>query len=145
MDNYHFHYEIPIRYGDLDPQGHVNNARYATFIEQARVAYLAELGLWNGENFLDLGVIVADVHISYLAPLYYGQFVRVGIKVARIGNKSLVFEYSLVETKSKNEVATASTVMVAFDYHTHQTIPVSASWRKKIATYEGIPEYEQKT
>ena len=37
MSAYHFSYPIEVRYGDLDPQGHVNNAKYLTYMEQARV------------------------------------------------------------------------------------------------------------
>ena len=38
MDDFKFHHPIEVRYSDLDPQGHVNNARFLTFFEQARVS-----------------------------------------------------------------------------------------------------------
>ena len=60
MSTFHFIYPIQIRYGDLDPQWHVNNARFVTYLEQSRFAYLVELGLFDGKGFFDLGLIVAD-------------------------------------------------------------------------------------
>jgi hypothetical protein len=60
MNEYNFYYPIEVRYGDLDPQGHVNNAKYLTYMEQARVAYIRRLGVWKGDSFLDIGIILAD-------------------------------------------------------------------------------------
>ena len=59
MSTCRFYHPIEVRYGDLDPQGHVNNARYLTYMEQARIAYVAHLGLWKGPSFLDIGIILA--------------------------------------------------------------------------------------
>jgi acyl-CoA thioester hydrolase len=62
MNSYRFEYPITVRYGDLDPQWHVNNARFLTFAEQARFAYLMRLGLFDGKSFWDLPLIVGDIH-----------------------------------------------------------------------------------
>ena len=77
MSGYKFFHPIEVRYGDLDPQGHVNNAKYLTYFEQARVHYLVQLGLFSmQQNFLDIGVIIADIHLKYRAPLYWGFVAR---------------------------------------------------------------------
>jgi len=137
MSAFKFFYPLQIRYGDLDPQWHVNNAHSVTLIEQGRTAYLVELGLWDGVDFNNLGLIVADVHISYKAPVRLFQNVQVGVRVARIGTKSLVMHYSMEDRDDGQVLATAETIMVAFDYHTHQSIPVPEDWKQKIRTYEG--------
>lgn len=137
MTDYKFYQPIQVRYGDLDPQWHVNNTRTAVFIEQARFSYLMELGLFDGKSFFDLGLIVADMHIVYQAPILLGQSVRVGVRVAHIGNKSLKFEYQVEDAESGKVLTTAETVMVAYDYHAHQSIPVSSEWRAKISAFEG--------
>ena len=136
MPDFHFYYPIQIRYGDLDPQWHVNNAHFVTFLEQARFAYLVELGLFDGEHFFELGLIVADIHVAYQAPVELMQKVRIGVRVARIGNKSLTFEYQVEDEASGAPLAQAETVMVAYDYHSHTSQPVSDAWRAKIAHYE---------
>jgi len=138
MPKFNFYFPIQVRYGDLDPQWHVNNAHILTFIEQGRFAYLQALGLWNGKSFLDLPMIVADVHVSYLAPIFFGQDLRVGVRISRIGTKSLTFEYEL-EVTSTGQVSTrAETVMVYYSYHTHASVPVPDEWRKIINEYEGF-------
>lgn len=138
MTNRHF-ILIPIRYGDLDAQGHVNNARFLTFVEHARITYLKDLGLWDGVDFLNLGLIVADVHIAYRAPIEFGSIVRVVGGVVSMGNKSMKFAHHLEDEHTGQLYAEADLVMVAYDYHTKQSIVIPDAWREKIAAYEGIP------
>ena len=137
MDKFNFYLPIQIRYGDLDPQWHVNNAQTLTYIEQGRFAYLRRLELWDGVSFLDLPMIVADVHVAYLAPLYYDQSIRLGVGISRIGNKSLTFEYAIEDSASGQVTTRAETVMVYYDYRTHTSSPVPAVWRKIISEFEG--------
>jgi acyl-CoA thioester hydrolase len=138
MNVFRFYQPIQVRYNDIDAQGHVNNAKYVTYIEYARFGYITELGLWDGKSFMDLGLIVADCHISYLAPIKLNQRIRVGTRVSRIGNKSLVFSSQIEEEDTAKVMATAETVMVSYDYHSEKTTPVSDEWRKKISQYEGV-------
>jgi len=145
MTEYKFNYPIQIRYSDLDPQWHVNNARYLSFIESARLEYLQELELWDGKSFLNLGLIVANVQINYLKPILMEQKIFVGVKVTRIGNKSLDFSYSIEDVETEEIMATASTVMVTYSYELLQAVSVSVDWRKKIAAFEGFPEFSAKT
>lgn len=140
MSEFRFRIPIDIRYGDLDPQWHVNNARYLTFLEQGRMEYLRALKLWDGEDFFKLGLIVADIHISYLAPVMWGQKVVLDLRVARLGGKSMVFEYRLLDEVSGKLLATAESIMVTYDYYAHASILVPDDWRKKIGEFEGIPE-----
>jgi acyl-CoA thioester hydrolase len=138
MELFKFYLPIQIRYNDIDAQGHVNNAKYVTYIEYARFRYIMEVGLWAGESFLDLGLIVADIHISYLSPIKLGQKIRVGVKVSAIGNKSLTFVYQIEDEVSGEGLATAESVMVAFDYRTKTSTPVSNEWRELISKYEDL-------
>ena len=73
MPEIKFYHPIEVRYADLDPQGHVNNAKYLTYIEQARTQYIRRLGLWPGGSFMDFGVILADVQMTFKSPITFGQ------------------------------------------------------------------------
>ncbi len=138
MTEYKLYTPIQVRYGDIDPQWHVNNANFLTYIEQARVSYLRKLGLWDAVTYLDLGLIVADVHMAYLAPIALLQNVRVGIRVAHIGNKSLRFEYQVEDSDTGAVLGRGETVMVAYDYRAQSSIPVPDAWRKAISEFEGL-------
>ena len=138
MTVFKFFHPVEVRYGDLDAQQHVNNARYLTYMEQARLEYLRHLGLWNGGSFAELGMIVAEVQITYRAPIHYGQAVRVGVRVSRLGNKSMRWEYSIENAQDGSLFVTATSVQVAYDYTAGKSTPVPDEWRKKIMLHEGI-------
>ena len=125
-----------MRYGDLDPQAHVNNAKFLTYMEQGRIAYIRDLGLWDGRSFFDIGIILAEVRVTFLAPIYFGQKVKVGVRVSEIRNKSMTMEYVLQDGESGQQLATGSSVLVAYDYRTGQTHQIPDSWRDTIARFE---------
>ncbi|HKY52982.1 MAG TPA: thioesterase family protein [Anaerolineales bacterium] len=137
MSHFRFYYPIEVRYGDLDPQGHVNNAKHLTYFEQARIAYLIELGLFTtDQSFMEIGVILADVHITYLEPVYFGQNIKVGVHASELRNKSMKWEQNIVDVESGREIAKGQVIMVAYDYRAEKTIPIPQEWRKKISTFE---------
>lgn len=131
---------MDVRYGDLDPQGHLNSASYLTFVESARLGYLTHLGLWPGGSFYDIGVILADAHLTYIAQIMFRQKIQVGARVTRLGNKSLAMEHCLVEAGSEANLATCKTVLVAYDYRTDQTISIPDHWRQTIAAFEELTD-----
>lgn len=138
MSEFRFYIPIQLRYGDLDPQWHINNARFLSYMEHARFSYLLHLGLFEGNNFLEFPLIVADIHIAFLAPIEYNEPVQVGTRVSRLGNKSLTME-SVIENTTTGEVkARAEYIMVTFDYYQKKSVSVWPEWRQKIATFEGI-------
>jgi acyl-CoA thioester hydrolase len=136
MTTFHFYHPIEVRYGDLDPQGHVNNAKYLTYLEQARLAYILHLGLWQGGSFLELGIIVADARLTYRKPVLFGTPLRAGVAVTRLGNKSLTSEYSLEDARDSTVFATGSIVLVTYDYASEKTIVIPPAWRQIITHFE---------
>ena len=139
MSGYKFFHPIEVRYGDLDPQGHLNNAKYLTFFEQARGYYLVKLGLFSmQQTFLDIGVIIADIHIKYRAPVFWGEAVKAGVRIVKIGTKSLTVEQCVVDETAERLYADGTVILVAYDYHEHRTIPVPPEWRYQISQFEGL-------
>ena len=137
MTGYSFFIPIKVRYSDLDAQWHVNHTRFLTYIEQARLEYLQHLGLFDGKSFLDLRVIIADVHVSYIEPIVLGQNVRVGTRTAKIGNKSIMFEYILEDVDSGKPLAKGEIITVTYNFRSQKTVPVPPEWRNKIGEFEG--------
>ena len=139
MSDYHFYHPTEVRYGDLDPQGHVNNAKHLTFFEQARVAYMIELGLFTkDQSFMKIGIIVADIHITYFEPIVFGQNIKVGVQTAKLGNKSMTWEQNIEDANTGKEFAKGEVVVVTYDYDAEKTIPIPQEWREKIIEFEGL-------
>ncbi len=138
MSDIKFFYPIDVRYGDLDPQGHLNNAKYLTYFEQARIRYFVDLGLFEpGQSFMDIGVIMAEAKVTYLAPVEYGTPVKAGVCSCKLGNKSIRTEQAIVHAETGEVFATGYVILVAYDYHAQKTIPIPEEMRKRIEAFEG--------
>ena len=139
MTHFRFYHPVEVRYGDLDPQGHVNNAKHLTYFEQARIAYWIELGLFTkDQSFMEIGLILADVHLTYLEPIYYGQNIKVGVHIAKLGNKSMTWQQNIVDADTGKELAKGDIIMVSYDYRAEKSISIPHEWREKISGFEGL-------
>ena len=136
MGDFRFFYPIEIRYGDIDAQRHLNNARYFTFMEQARLHYLMMLGLWDAENFDQIGIILAQQACTYLEPITLQHEIEVGVRTERMGSKSIEMMYCLRDVTSHRELATGSAILVAYDYQLRDSINIPVGWREIIEGFE---------
>jgi acyl-CoA thioester hydrolase len=121
-----------VRFRDLDPMGHVNNAVFLTYLEQARIAFFERQGLPIGLE--DMNLVVARVEIDFRAPVRLGQEVEVAVRAGKFGTKSFDFEYEL--TAEGEIVANAKSVQVAYDYGRAEPVAIPAEWREKLS---GVP------
>ena len=143
MREFRFYHPIEVRYGDLDPQGHVNNAKHLTYFEQARIHYMTELGLFTkDQSFMQIGVIVADIHITYLEPIRFGQNIKAGVHVAKLGGKSMTWEQNILDADTGKELAKGEVILVTYDYKEEKTIPIPREWRETISEFEGLSVVE---
>lgn len=132
MSEYHYEVEIPVRYRDLDPLGHVNNAVYATYLEQARTSYIDDV---IGEPPEELGLVVANLELDFDRSITFRERVTVGLRTTDIGTSSVSMDY---EVRSDDGVAaTANSVIVALD-ETGSPCPVPDEARQRIVEYEGL-------
>jgi acyl-CoA thioester hydrolase len=118
-----------VRFRDLDPMGHVNNAVFLTYLEQARVAFFSEMGAATGLE--EMNMIVARVEIDFRAPVRLGQEVEVTVRASRFGTKSFDLDYEL--RVDGELVAEAKSIQVAYDYDRREAVPVPAHWREKLS------------
>ncbi len=125
---------LEVRWRDLDALGHVNNSVYLTYLEQARVHYLSDLGLVS-DGVDDIGMILAEVTCTYHAPLSLGEQVTVWTRVSELRNSSFIFEYRM-EGGDGRLAATARSVQVCYDYRAGRSMPIPERWRATISAYE---------
>ena len=86
---------VSVRWGDMDALGHVNNARYFTYAEQARIAWLAALFPDGWEENAEGGPILASVRADFRAPVHYPATVRVEVLAGDLGRTSMQQGYRL--------------------------------------------------
>lgn len=140
FDHFRHRIPMPLRWSDLDAMGHVNNAKYLTYLEQARIRYCEDVGFWDGRSG-GIGLIMARVELDYRIPLEEKDPVYVYTRVARIGNRSMETEQWIVRDHdgALQIAAQGKVTVVAYDYHAGQSAPVPASWRDHILAYEPAP------
>lgn len=116
-----------VRFSDIDGMGHVNNAVYLSYMEEARFDWvLGEVGV---KDLASVDFILAHVSVDYLAAATLGDEVRVEMWVPRIGEKSWDFAYRLTRARDDQVLARARTTQVAYDYAKSRTVPISDRYR----------------
>jgi acyl-CoA thioester hydrolase len=135
-ETHQFWHRDIVRFGDLDRQGHVNNACFATFCESGRVAVLDGVirpFLVTGDMFA-----LATITIDFLREIYYPGEVEIGTHIARLGNSSLTFGQGLFNKGAC--AATAVATVVLLDPVTRRSKPFPAEVREHLAGLVGNEE-----
>ena len=133
-DLFRFSMSLDVRWRDLDPLGHVNNAVYFTYLEQARVHYLRELGLIPDDPF-DISFILAESSCRFQSPVEWGERVTVFVRASELSRSSFVLEYRM-EGEGGRLAATGHTAQVCYDYRNRRSIPMPDEWREIVVAYE---------
>ena len=119
---------VPVRFSDLDGMGHVNNARYLSYLEEARVAWSDWLGREHGADVMSDGAILARVEIDYRRPLeYLPEPLDVRIGVTQVGTSSFTLGYTIDQGGVR--AAEATSVVVSYDYEAAGSRPIPAPAR----------------
>ena len=92
-----YQFVCPLRWSDMDAYGHVNNARFLTLYEEARVALFflgaRDLGLTSFED----GIVIARHEVDYLRPIDYGDPVRIELWVSEVRPSRFTVSYELID------------------------------------------------
>ncbi len=124
MTEFPFTTTVDVRYQDHDTLGHVNNAVYVTYLEEARVAYLTEHAGLSMEN---LSMVVAHLDVDFVEPVQHAESVEVAIGVTGVGGSSFTMAY---EIRHDDSVAVeAESVQVTIDPDSGKSHPVPKAWR----------------
>jgi len=117
-------YPLQVRWGDLDGFGHVNNAAYLTFVQEARVDFTVYARQRKNQAPILFDMVVARAEVDYIAPIYQGGVnAHVELWVHRIGTSSFGLAYEI--HVDGEVVAKARTVQVAVDMATKSSRPLS--------------------
>ena len=113
-----------VRWDDIDAFGHVNNAKYLTYIQEARF-------LWAPI----VEMVVARAEVDYIAPIYEGgRFYDVNLWVESIGNSSFSMGYEVVGDNGVIH-AKVKTVQVAVSMETKKSRPLTDKEREFLNEY----------
>jgi acyl-CoA thioester hydrolase len=130
-------HRLQVRFRDCDPLGHVNNAVYLTYLEQARftlwqkqLGFLAKSAADAGPR--GLGFILARSECDFRAQARYGDWLDVTLSLGEFGRTSFTYTYEIVNADSGVLVASAKTVLVWFDYDAQKPAPLDEGTKAKL-------------
>ena len=132
------HIEIlPVRWGDMDTMGHVNNARYFTYCESARMSYFAAIRMLDHRESELQGPALASATLNFRRQVRYPAVIEVATRVTEIGRSSFKMEYELFLQGTDERVADGTGIIVWVDYGTGRSNPLPEGLKAAIQEYEG--------
>ena len=121
-------FPLTTRYADYDTKGHVNNAVYFTYFEEARNRAWTE-PLAQGPDF---SFILAEATVRYRTPAMIGDALDIEIRTTEVRTKAWVWEYTIRRSSDERIVAEGRTVQVMYDYEASGTIAIPDSLRERL-------------
>ena len=136
MNRPYVHWEtVEVRWGDMDALGHVNNARYFTYCETARMSLFEALELSRFRTEPRLGVGLVHASLDFKQQVRFPANIEVGQRVARIGGSSFTLEYGLYREGTALLVASGSAVVVWMDFEAGEALALPETLRSTIEAY----------
>jgi acyl-CoA thioester hydrolase len=126
-----YSHRLDVRFRDCDAMGHVNNAVYLTYLEEARLHCWRAMWQFGEAASTVPGVIMARAEIDYRLPAHYGQTLEIRIALAAIGRTSFTYDYEIVDAGNR-VIASARTVQVMYDYAAGKPVPIPDEIRHKM-------------
>jgi len=132
---------ITVRWGDMDSMGHVNNAKYFTYCESARMSYFAAVRMLDHREDERHGPALAAATLNFRRQVHYPAELEVATRVSEIGRSSFKMEYEIFHRGTDEGVADGTGVIVWTDYGTGRSVPLPESLKAEIRRFEGMVEF----
>jgi len=136
MEGYRFTVPYTVRVADVNYGGHVSNAAVLSFFQDARIAYLGHLGPYSELDIGGCGIILPEAHVRYLAEMFHGEVLTIGVRVSEVRNSAFVMQYRI--ERQGAVTAEGTTHLVAFDYAARRPRRLPSAFRAAVTELEGL-------
>lgn len=122
---------IKVRWGDMDALGHVNNAEYFRYMEQARVAWLEAIGVPMVEH--GKGPVIVKATCEFLKPIVYPATIAITLKIERVGTSSITVSHEFHPDNDATVCyARGEAVIVYVDHARGESAPLPAAILRRL-------------
>lgn len=128
---------IQIRFNDIDGLGHVNNAVQASYFDFGRMRYFETL-TGGPIQWTKFAMVIASVHTDFMQPIFLNDAILVKTKIQALGDKSLEMFQVIADATTGQIKSTCKSVMVAIDFATGKSTPLTNELRAIVTTFETI-------
>ena len=127
--------KIQIRFNDIDVLGHVNNAVQVMYFDYGKIKYFEALKNqvidWRGSE-----LVMVNVNIDFMEPIFVPNHIVVKTKVYEIGNKSMKLIQMIKDYETNHIKSVCRSVMCGFDPKTNKSLQITDEWRNLINRFE---------
>jgi acyl-CoA thioester hydrolase len=128
---------ITVRFGETDVLGHVNNASYFIYLEEARIRFFQELGYPMDTK--EWQFILASIKCDFLDQAYFSQELKITTIVSHIGSKSFTLSHEIRDAKQDTLIAKGIAVTVYFDFNQQKSETIPSELRNKLEGFVPNP------
>jgi acyl-CoA thioester hydrolase len=129
---------IPIRWGDMDAMGHVNNTVYFRYMEQARISWFRAL-VPERAAWVSTGIVIANASCNYKRAITYPGTVEVRLYVGKPGGSSVATHYELRVDADPELYADGAAVVVFVDMKAQKAQRIPDGIRQRLLTARAEP------
>jgi acyl-CoA thioester hydrolase len=126
---------IPVRWGDMDVMGHVNNTVYFRYAEQSRIEWLEALG-YSLDAGREEAAVIVNASCTFLVPITYPATVEVRLYAGKPGRSSVPTYYEMRCVDDDTLYAEGAAKIVWFDPSTGKSMPLPARIRMLVEPEE---------
>lgn len=112
--------EFPIRWGDMDAYGHVNNINYFLFVQEARFDLLQKAGF--SAELSSVAPVLASIYCKFISPMKYPEIIIVETYFVKTVEKKVFFEHTIKSKDLKTVYAILEATIVWFDFHQNASV-----------------------
>lgn len=135
MEGFNFTIPYVVRVVDVNYGAHVANSAVLNFFQDARIAYLKNLG---GYSEMDIGnecgIILPEAHVKYLAEMFLGDDLVIGARITVASRSSFTMMYRI--ERDGEATAEGETVLICFDYEKRKPRRLNVEFRNKVEAFE---------
>jgi acyl-CoA thioesterase FadM len=135
MSQQQFSTEITVRITDINYGGHLANDTVLSYFHEARVRYLAALGVSEADIGDETALTQTEAHIEYKNEGFLGDLLTIFVWIDEIARVRFRVNYDIVREKDGKHIAQGYVVLAGFDYETRRPKKIPESFREKIQHY----------
>ena len=138
-DKFKFSTELDVLIGDINYGGHKGNERFLISFQEARLRYLKQFGYSELSVGNGAGIIMSQAHINYRAEAFWGDRLKVFVRISKLEKVRFMFEYQIIDAHNDEKlIATGYTEMVSFDFKNRKVKKLPDKFVADIKKYEEL-------
>jgi acyl-CoA thioester hydrolase len=136
MNDFCFQFSYRVGVADINYGGHVANSAVLNFFQDARIAYLANLGPYSEIDLGGCGIIMPEAHVLYRKEMFLGDQLQIGVRSVNLKRSSWVMEYRI--EREGQLTAEGETPLVCFNYQTRKPCRIPSEFRTVLVVFERL-------